>query len=322
MTLDPTLATLFERMAAAGRKPVDELPLDEARQQFLDGSRALLGENYAPLPLEDVHDLDLPGGPTVRRYRPRASRPLPTVLYCHGGGWVLGDLDSHDELCRHLAETLPAVVVSVDYRRAPEHPYPAALEDCWAALRWCEGEISNLGGDPAGLIVAGESAGGSIAAVLAQRARDCGGPTIAAQLLWYPSVDPATERASHIENAEGYFLTKAAMDWFVESYLPDPGDRTRPDAGPLHATSLEGLPPAIVVTAQFDVLRDEGDAFAAQLAAAGVPVRHLPCRGLAHGFVVGFPGSVPAAAAARDESIRALGEIVQLGAGDRARSAS
>lgn len=312
MALDPTLDALLARMAAADRKPVYELSLEEARQQFLDGARALLGENYTPLPLADVADAAVPGGPKVRRYQPQAPEPLPTVLYCHGGGWVLGDLDSHDELCRHLAESLPAVVVSVDYRRAPEHPYPAALQDCWAALRWCEREIDNLGGDPTGLVVAGESAGGSLATVLAQRARDRGGPAIAAQLLWYPSVDPATERASHIENAEGYFLTKAAMDWFVESYLPDPTDRTRPDAGPWHARSLEGLPPAVVVTAQFDVLRDEGDAYAARLTADGVPVRHLPYRELVHGFVVGFPGSVPVAAAARDESIRALVEIIRL----------
>lgn len=310
MALDPVLAGILDRLSAGGRKPVHELPLEEARQQFLSGTLALLGEAYAANPLQRVRDQDLPRGPRVRRYHPNATGPLPTVLYCHGGGWVLGDLDTHDELCRHLAESLPAVVVAVDYRRAPEHRYPAALDDCWAALEWCAAEIADLGGDPAKLVVAGESAGGSLAAVLALRAREHGGPAIAAQLLLYPSVDCVSERPSHVENAEGCFLTTETMNWFINAYLPDPAERAQPEAGPWYAASLAGLPPAVVATAEFDPLRDEGDDYAARLAAAGVPVRHLPCPGLVHGFVVGFPGSVPRAAAARDAAIRALGEFL------------
>lgn len=311
MGLDPVLAGVLAKMAAAGHQPVHELPVAEARRQFRDGTRALLGEEHAPVPLRRVHDEALPRGTVVRCYHPREAGPLPTVLFCHGGGWVLGDLDSHDELCRHLAASLPAVVVAVDYRRAPEHPHPAALQDCWAALQWCADEIGALGRDPARLVVAGDSAGGSLAAVLAQRATARGGPVLAAQALLYPSVDCATDRPSYTENADGCFLTTEAMAWFVRSYLPAPRDRSLPDAGPWHAADLAGLPPAVVATAEFDPLRDEGDAYADRLARAEVPVRHLRFPVLAHGFAVGFPGVVPEAAAARDAVITALGAILR-----------
>jgi cation diffusion facilitator CzcD-associated flavoprotein CzcO/acetyl esterase/lipase len=234
-------------------------------------------------PVGEVVDgtLDGAAGPLAwRLYRPAAPGPHPIVVYYHGGGWVLGDAQSDDPFCRDLCRRSGMIVVSVDYRHAPEHRFPAAAEDGHAALRWVADHAAALGGRPGPLLVAGWSAGGNIAAVTCQLARDRGGPAIAGQLLVCPVTDGTVERPSYSENATGYFLTRSLMYWFWDLHCA-PADRSDPRASPLLGR-LEGLPPALVVTAEFDPLRDEGIAYAEALAAAGVPVEQLQARGHFH----------------------------------------
>ncbi|WP_433227516.1 alpha/beta hydrolase [Actinomadura formosensis] len=226
--------------------------------------------------VEEVRAAGLP----ARVYRPAAAGPAPTVVFFHGGGFVTGDLDTHDNHCRWLCRETGAVVVSVGYRLAPEAPFPAAVHDCLTAIRWAAGEIAGLGGLPERLAVAGDSAGGNLAAVAAQVCRDEGGPPLCAQLLVYPVVDlSAHPYPSRLEYGEGYLLTADTMRWFVSCYRPD---ERSPLASPLRGT-LTGLPPAVVVTMQYDPLRDEGESYAAALAAAGVPVAAHRFGGLVHG---------------------------------------
>ncbi len=240
------------------------------------------------------------------------------------GGWVIGDLETHDEVCRYLSRELPAVVVAVDYRRAPEHPYPAAIEDYWTAVRWLAENAGALGADPGALVVAGDSAGGNLAAAAALRARDAGGPAIAAQALAYPVTDATRQSAadpagSYARWGEGYGLTAATMAWFIDCYLPDPASRAAADNSPLLVPDLSGLPPAVVATAEYDPLRDEGAGYAARLRDAGVPVTFLPGDGLVHGFLY-QARLARAAGQARQEFTAALRAILRS-AGDRARRA-
>jgi acetyl esterase len=242
--------------------------------------------------MASVEDRTIPGPAAdvpVRIYTPDAAAdgPVPGVVYLHGGGWVICGLDSHDNGCRRLANELGAVVVSVDYRLAPEHKHPAAADDAWAALLWTAEHVDELGIDPARLTVAGDSAGGNLAAVVAQRARDRGGPPLAFQLLIYPVIDSSDTRSDHpskTENATGYFLTTAQMEWFREQYLPHDEAGSDPDVSPHLADSLAGLPPACIVTAEMDPLRDEAEHYAAMLEAAGVPVVLYRAPGMFHGF--------------------------------------
>ena len=238
-------------------------------------------------------------------YRP-ANIPAPTVVFFHGGGWVAGDLYTHDRLARTLAIELDAVVVSVGYRRPPETRFPGTFEDCLATTRWAARGIAELGGDTARLGVAGDSAGGNLAAAVAQACRD-GGPRLAAQLLIYPATDlvgayrAEVENAkfpSRQENAEGYFLTAAAMRFFASHYVPDAKDASDPRASPLRASSLADLPPAVVCTAEYDPLRDEGEAYAKALQRAGVKVGYFREPGMVHGYF-GMGAASPAADAAR-----------------------
>jgi len=219
---------------------------------------------------------DLP----YRLYRPTTPGPHPVIAYFHGGGWVLGNLDSDDPLCRDLCVRTDAVVVSVNYRHAPEDRFPAAADDAFAAVQWIDAHATELGGIPGQLAVAGWSAGANVATVACQLARDVGGPQIVGQLLLAPATDSDLSRASYDENGEGYVLTTALMEWFWNHYA-DPADRTDPKAAPLRG-NLSGLPPAVVVTADFDPLRDEGIAYAQALSAAGVPARHVRARGHTH----------------------------------------
>jgi acetyl esterase len=225
------------------------------------------------------------GDIAVRVYTPEAAvgANRGVLLWLHGGGWVIGDLDTADATCRALANRAGAVVVSVDYRLAPEHPAPAALEDCLSALMWTVENAELLGVDATKVAVGGDSAGGNLAAMLCQRVRDDFGPEVDFQLLVYPVTDLTLGHPSMEENAEGYFLTKASMEWFVDCYL---GDRERKDpaVSPLFADDLSGLPPALVITAEYDPLRDEGEAYATRLQEAGVPTQHLRYDGQIHGF--------------------------------------
>lgn len=230
----------------------------------------------------------------VRIYQPAGAPPpgerdtaVPGVVYYHGGGWVICNLDTHDNGCRRIANDLGAVVVSVDYRLAPEHKYPAGPDDAYAALCWTAEHAGELGIDPARIAVAGDSAGGNLAAVMALRARDRNGPPLAFQLLIYPVIDSSSTRndyPSKTENATGYFLTTVEMEWFRKQYLPDDAAGELPDVSPCLADSLAGLPPACIVTAEMDPLRDEGERYAELLEAAGVPVTLYRAPGMFHGF--------------------------------------
>jgi acetyl esterase len=236
-------------------------------------------------PLAGVEDRMLDGGVRVRIYRPDSPGPLPILLYFHGGGWVVGDLESHDHVCRALARRAPALVIAVDYRLAPETAFPGPLDDCEAALRWTASSAAELGGRPDRIALGGDSAGANLAAGLALRLRERGGPSIALQLLIYPVTDRNFETVSYHEFASGYGLTRANMQWFWECYLPEGSGTPVPEAAPLRAPILKGLPPAFVLTAEFDVLRDEGEAFARRLHKEGVPVRGMRFRGMNHGFI-------------------------------------
>ena len=235
----------------------------------------------------EVVDGTYPGaaGPlNYRLYRPASAGPHPIIVYFHGGGWVLGGHDSDDPFCRDLCVRSAAIVVSVDYRHAPEARFPAAIDDGFAAVRWVAANAAALGGRPERLAVCGWSAGGNIAAVVCQMARDAGGPRIAAQLLVAPVTDSDLTRRSYVANGEGYGLTTAMMEWFWNHYA-DAGDRRRPTAAPLRAADLSRLPPALVVASEFDPLHDEGVAYANALSAAGVEARALEGRGQIHSSV-------------------------------------
>jgi acetyl esterase len=245
-----------------------------------------------PPAVAEVVDRGIPGPAgtlPVRIYKSGAPSPAPVLVYFHGGGWVCGNLDTHDSLCRALANAARCVVVSVDYRLAPEHPFPAPVEDAYAATAWVSDNGARLGADPTRLAVGGDSAGGALAAAVCLMARDRGGPAITCQLLNYPATDYAFDTASYVENASGYQLTREGMIWFWNHYLATPADGCHPYASPLRAEDFSGLPPAIVITAEFDPLRDEGEEYARRLMAAGVPVHLLSYPGLIHNFVRMFP---------------------------------
>jgi acetyl esterase/lipase len=232
----------------------------------------------------EVIDGVLPGADgdlKYRLYRPVGSGPHPIVAYFHGGGWVLGSEESDDPFCRDLCVRSGAVIVSVDYRHAPEHVFPAAADDAFAAVRWIADHAIELGGIPGQLAVAGWSAGGNVATVAARMARDAGGPEIVGQLLMNPVTDSDMTTPSYRECAEGYILTKALMEWFFDHYM-DGADRTDPLVAPLRAGDLSGLPPALIVTSEFDPLRSEGEAYAEALGKAGVATRHVFARGHTH----------------------------------------
>lgn len=284
MPLDPQVKAFLDQLAASDLPPVESLTPREARLQMEAGS-LMLGRLPA---VGRVEDKTIPGpaGPIrARLTAPEGTEPLPALVYFHGGGWVTGSLFSHGHLCRALTLAANIAVIAIDYRLAPEAPFPAAVDDADAATNWIAHNALELGLDPGRLAVGGDSAGGTLAAVVARRLRDRGGPTLKSQLLLYPATDADFETESYRANAEGYMLTRAAMQWFWDQYVPDPAQRLDPDASPLRTSHFEGLPPAIVVTTEFDPLRDEGDAYAEKLTAAGVPVVHLRYDGMIHGFL-------------------------------------
>jgi acetyl esterase len=278
-------AAILSRIATWQESSANEsiAAMRESRRQSM---RLITGTPTAVAAVRDER-IPGPGGAlAVRIYHPSAqSAPLPVIVYFHGGGWVLGDLDSHDNVCRALAVKAGAVVVAVDYRLAPEHPYPAAVDDAHAAVRWVADNADSIGADAARIAVAGDSAGGNLAAAVSLLARERG-PALRAQALIYPGVDMMTlDRPSLLDFAEGLFLTHARIEWFKDQYIPDRARRGEPLASPLLAADHRGLPAAIVVTAQFDPLRDEGEAYARALEGAGVPVELKRYEGVIHGFV-------------------------------------
>lgn len=281
MPLEATTEALLAQMAEADAPPMTDLPPPAAREMY----RAM--QPPAPeIEVAGVEDRGIPGPDGeigIRVYRPAGDGPFPLHVFFHGGGWVIGDLDTHDADCRELCAGAGCVVVAVDYRLAPEHPFPAAPEDCYAATCWAAEHAAELGAKPGPISVGGDSAGGNLAAVVSLLARDRGGPEIALQLLVYPVTDAAMDTTSFRTNADGYMLTAEGMRWFWDHYCPV-AEREDPRASPLRAASLEGLPPALVMTAEFDPLCDEGEAYARALQAAGVTVDLRRYDGLIHGF--------------------------------------
>ena len=282
--LDPQAKAVIDLVIKSGRPPYHQLSPKDARQMFRDTRPA----STPPAPvIGEVKDLRADGVP-IRVYRPAgvpASTPLPALVFFHGGGWVIGDLETHDVLCRQLTAGAGISVVNVDYRLAPEHKFPAAVDDAWATTRWVAAHASEIGIDRTRLAVGGDSAGGNLAAVVAILARDHGGPTLALQVLTYPVTDVAAESASYVDFADGFMLTRDSMRWFIAQYLPRKQDALDWRVSPLRASSLAGVAPALVVTAGFDPLRDEGDAYARRLREAGVRVDTICYGGMIHGFV-------------------------------------
>lgn len=298
MPLDPIAAGLLQQMEEAGMPPLNEMSPADARVAS-EGFRALAGE---PEDVADVRDVAIPGPGgdlPVRVYTPVADGPLPCLVYYHGGGWVLGDIEGLDSTCRALANAAGCVVVSVEYRLAPEHKFPAPLDDCIAAVHWVNVNAASIGVDPSRLAVGGDSAGGNLAAAVALHSRDHGGPALRLQLLVYPVTHHDYGTVSYADNGDGYLLTRDMMKWFWDHYLSTAEDGADPLASPLLAEDLAGLPPAVLYTAEFDPLRDEGEAYAARLAAAGVPVSSKRFDGQIHAFFQ-MLGVFPAAREAID----------------------
>ncbi len=284
-TLDAEIQLLLRLLALSGQRSFETLSPAEARREVAHTARVFGGP---PRPMARVEALALPGldGPVpARLYLPSgAPAPRPLLVYYHGGGWVLCDLDTHDEPCRFLAAEAGVAVLSVDYRLAPEHRFPAAVDDALAAFRFAADRATSLGVDPARIAVGGDSAGGNLAAVVSQLARGEAGTGPAFQLLFYPVTDLSTKHPSYRLFADGFFLTEGQMDWYRGHYLPDEAAARDPRASPLLAADLSRLPPAYVATAGFDPLRDEGEAYAARLRDAGVPTTLRRHAGLIHGF--------------------------------------
>ena len=282
MALDPGLKIVLEQLAANPGPQLHELPVAQAR--------AFFEQMQLPRPevkVAAVEDRRIPGPAgeiPVRIYRPEGKAPFPVLVYFHGGGWVIGGIETHDGSCRELANRIGCVVISVDYRLAPESRYPAAAEDCFAATKWVAEHAGELGVDPKRMGIGGDSAGGNLTAAVALMVRDRRGPALRHQLLIYPVTDADFTRQSYRENAEGYLLTTKAMEWFWDHYVPDRAQRQEGYASPLRAKDLAGLPPAFVITAEYDPLRDEGEAYAKRLQAAGVPTQLKRYDGAIHGF--------------------------------------
>jgi acetyl esterase len=266
--------------------PVAGQPTAQARARLRAGSASAAGPRQPEMPVGDVAISGPGGGIPARFYEPPGlgleQRPL--VVYLHGGCWAMGDLDTHDSVCRFLAANAASTVLSVDYRLAPEHPFPAAVEDAFAAFRWACAECARLGADPRRIAVAGDSAGGNLAAAVSLMAREDGGARPTMQALLYPIVDALGGHASRFAFADGYLLTKADLDWFAQLYLVQSIDRGDPRVSLLRARDLSGLPPTYLATAGFDPLRDEGEAYATRLREAGVDVALRRHPNLIHGF--------------------------------------
>jgi len=283
MPLDAQSKAVLDMMAAAGLPPIEQTTPAQAREL-----RAALRATFsafagaAPEPAR-VDDWTISGIP-VRVYRPNLVKPLPILVYFHGGGWVLGDIEGYDPVCRALAMASGCIVASVEYRLAPEHPYPAALEDCYNVTKYIAENAQEFDADAERLAVGGDSAGGNLAAAVTLLAQETGGPEIQFQLLIYPATDYSADTGSMQEFADGHFLTHAAMRWFWQQYAGGAENGLKYWISPLKATSLSGLPPAFVITAECDVLRDQGEAYAQRLEDAGVPVRLKRYDGAIHGF--------------------------------------
>jgi acetyl esterase len=302
VALDADTRNVLDMLDQLGMPDLADLTPEEARGLSLTPPPAV------PTQVGGVENLTIPGPAgdlALRLYRPTGSARTGALVYFHGGGWVIGDLDSHDETCRRLCQGAGVAVVAVHYRRAPETTYPGAADDCFAATCWVAEHAAELGIDGDRIAVGGDSAGGNLAAAVALMARDRGHPRLCFQLLIYPVTAADFDTGSYHDNAEGYLLSRRAMQWFWDQYVPDADQRREPYAAPLAAGDLSGLPPALVQTAEYDPLRDEGEAFAQALERAGVAVEQTRYDGLIHGFF-GMQEAVPATRPALVQASAAL----------------
>jgi len=291
--LDPNVRLWLQKIAAQGGPPLESLPPTEARKAAAEGLKPVGGN---PEPMASVENLRIHGAESeipVRVYTPEVKAPRPAMVYFHGGGWVVCDLDTHDVVCRAIAQRAGAVVVAVDYRLAPDHKFPAAVVDAYAATTWVAENAERLGIDPKRISVGGDSAGGNLGTVVSMMSRENSGPTIALQALVYPVTDLSSfETPSYREFAENHHLTKRQMEWFRGHYLASPEDGRNIYASPLLARDLRGLPPALIITAECDPLRDEGEAYAKRLEGAGVAVTCTRYPGMIHPFF-SWTGAIP-----------------------------
>jgi len=296
-------------MEAQGAPPIETLPPETAREMAAEGLKLVGGEAE---PVARVENIDVPGpggSIPVRVYANESAGARPGLVFFHGGGWVVGDINVYDVVCRAIARRSGAVVVSVDYRLAPEHKFPAAVDDSYAATVWVYENAARLGFDSHRLAVGGDSAGGNLATVMALKCRDNGGPALALQVLVYPVTNlQSFDTQSHREFADGYYLTGPLMEWFRALYLARPEDGANIHASPLLAPDLRGLPPALVITAECDVLRDEGEAYGKRLQEAGVPTTCTRYPGMIHPFF-SMPGVITQARKAIEQVAAALREM-------------
>ncbi len=321
-TLDGRTQWLLQLLARSGQPPIEKTSVAEARIEC-DAFMLQMGGGLAPIGEIVDRIIGMPGampgdGPArrtrVRIYRSAGTvaRLLPTILYFHGGGWVMGSLEGYDPICRYFCARTGCAVVAVDYRLAPEHKFPAAIDDAVAAFRWLAADSARLGLDPARIVIAGDSAGGNIATAATRLLRDEPRPPCL-QWLIFPATDLACDSASYKSCGEGFFVTRAAMEWFRGHYLSDPAEIEDPRASPLRAPDLSGVAPALIFTAGIDPLRDEGRAYADRLTAAGVKTVHREFESLIHGFI-GMRGALQAAARAMDDMVAGLRhELARLG---------
>jgi acetyl esterase len=305
MPLDPQIQAMRERRARDNVAQLYTLTLEQARAADLASIQEAGGEPEQVYQVVDRHlsgpDGDLP----VRIYRPCETRPLPVLLYFFGGGWVLGTIDTAEAICRSLANAADCLVVTVGYRLAPEHRFPAAVEDCYATLRWVVEHAGELGADPTRIAVGGDSAGGNLAAAITLRARESGDVPLVGQLLVYPNTDQLADDTSLRENDDPWLFNHHSVAWYRQHYLADPADAGNPLASPLRASSLEGLPPGLVITAEYDPLRDQGEEYARRLADAGVKVELSRYPGMVHGFFA-MAGTVDAGRVANAQAAEQL----------------
>jgi acetyl esterase/lipase len=313
MPLDKQAEVWLKQLADSGLPPLNEMTVRDARAAYhsLATKHGINSE-----PMADINERPVPGpggNIPVRIYTPGGSKPLPVLVYFHGGGWVLGDLDVVHGACTVLANRAYAIVVSVDYRLAPEHPFPAAVQDCWAVTRWVADNAAVIGADPERIAVGGDSAGACLAAVVALMARDEAYPALRFQLLLYPVTDTAGISSSRQEKGQGYLLTTDLLRWFYDHYVPEEQDRYDWRASPLRAPDKSDLAPALVITAEYDPLRDEGEAYADELKRCGTTVTAIRYSDQIHGFAANLAGSIDEGKRALEQAARQLRQAFRAG---------
>lgn len=283
MSLDPIVAEMLKEMAEANVPALSEMPPEDGRAMY-----RVMTESMPQADIAKVEDRKVPvtdGEVTVRIYQQQTTPDQPCLVYFHGGGWVIGDLETHDSVCRQLTQQAGCTVIAVDYRLAPEHPFPTPVNDCYEVTCWVHDQAAQLGINPACIAVGGDSAGGNLSACVSLKARDESGPQLVHQLLIYPVTDSSFDTESYIANKEGYMLSLEDMMWFWDLYLNgNMGDKNNPLVAPMKAADLSGLPPATVITAEYDPLRDEGEAYGEKLRQAGVATVTQRYDGMIHGF--------------------------------------